>query len=323
MLVTVRTAKKIRKIYFSLYALLFFTICLLYYMNLEMAASKVVFIPKGSINNILYKLKKEGYDTSKLDSFILRTMGSPQMGWINIGRQHIKKGDFLYRLANSKAAMTDITLIPGETTIVALEELGEQLGLNDKKLWELYKKRGVFLEGFIIPETYKVPLGIDEKGIIELLISKASIYHEELSAKIFGNYNAKKWLHFVTLASIIQKEAANTKEMALVSSVIQNRLKKGMKLQMDGTLNYGKYSHIKVTPKRIREDRTRYNTYRYKGVPPYPVCLVEREAILAAIYPAKTDYLYFMKNKYGTHDFTKSYKTHLKNINKVRKSVKK
>ncbi|NOR56369.1 MAG: aminodeoxychorismate lyase, partial [Sulfurovum sp.] len=117
---------------------------------------------------------------------------------------------------------------------------------------------------------------------------------------------------------IIQKEAASEEEMPLVSSVIYNRLNKGMRLQMDGTLNYGKYSHMKVTPERIKNDETKFNTYKHKGLPSSPIGAVSLSAILAAIKPAKTDYLYFMKNKEGVHDFSKSYKTHRKNIRNAR-----
>ena len=91
-----------------------------------------------------------------------------------------------------------------------------------------------------------------------------------------------------------------------------------MRLQMDGTLNYGKFSHIKVTPERIKNDMTAFNTYKHKGLPPSPIGSVSIAAIKAAIKPAKSDYLYFMKNKDGVHDFSKSFKTHRKNIRKAR-----
>ena len=92
-----------------------------------------------------------------------------------------------------------------------------------------------------------------------------------------------------------------------------------MKLQMDGTLNYGKYSHIKVTPKRIREDNSIYNTYKNSGIPKLPVCNVSFDAIKAALFPAKTNYLYFMKSKRGTHNFSRNYSTHLTNIKRATK----
>jgi UPF0755 protein len=107
--------------------------------------------------------------------------------------------------------------------------------------------------------------------------------------------------------------------MPLVSSVIHNRIEKGMLLQMDGTLNYGKYSHVKVTSKRIKEDSSVFNTYKNKGVPSIPVCNVSFDAIRAAVFPAKTSYLYFMKNKNNKHDFSSNYSTHLRNIKRATK----
>lgn len=103
--------------------------------------------------------------------------------------------------------------------------------------------------------------------------------------------------------------------MPIISSVIRNRLKKGMKLQMDGTLNYGKYSHEKVTPQRIRSDNSSYNTYKFSGIPKEAVCNVSFEAIKAAIFPAKTEYLYFVRDKKtNKHIFTSTLKEHNKAI---------
>ncbi|MDY0117642.1 MAG: endolytic transglycosylase MltG, partial [Sulfurimonadaceae bacterium] len=175
------------------------------------------------------------------------------------------------------------------------------------------------IEGALVPNTYKVPMGIDEKKLVEILLAHSLSQMESISRKIFGTFNREKWFRFVAIASVIEKESANKEEMPLVSSVIYNRLKKGMKLQMDGTLNYGQYSHIKVTPYRIRNDESFYNTYKHSGIPSFPVCNVSFDAIRAAIYPAQTDYLYFMKMKNGTHNFTCNYSTHLTNIRDVTK----
>jgi UPF0755 protein len=170
-----------------------------------------------------------------------------------------------------------------------------------------------------VPNTYKIPKGITEKKLINNLLTKSHSQMKALSIKIFGVYNEKEWFHFVTVASVIQKESANIEEMPLVSSVIYNRVRKNMKLQMDGTLNYGKYSHVRVTTKRIREDNSTYNTYKHTGLPAIPVCNVSFDAIKAAIFPAQTDYLYFMKSKNGTHDFACNYSTHLSNIKRATK----
>jgi len=209
--------------------------------------------------------------------------------------------------------------IPGETTFIFLNELSQELNLDRDLLQTEYDKQTNIIEGAFVPNTYSLPLGITEKELIRILLLNSQTLMQELSIKLFGTYNHKKWFHFVAIASVIQKESANNKEMPIVSSVIYNRVKKKMKLQMDGTLNYGKYSHVKVTPRRIREDNSIYNTYKITGVPKVPVCNVSFEAIRAAIFPAKTKYLYFMKSKNGTHDFSCNYSTHLTNIKRATK----
>ncbi len=164
-----------------------------------------------------------------------------------------------------------------------------------------------------------MPLGITEKELIRILLETSSTQMKDLSIKFFGSFNETKWFRYVAIASVIQKESANVEEMPLVSSVIFNRLNKGMKLQMDGTLNYGEFSHTKVTPERIREDTTVFNTYKNSDIPSIPVCNVSFDALRAAVFPAKTDYLYFMKSKEGTHDFSCNYSTHLTNIKRATK----
>jgi len=275
---------------------------------------KVIYIPSGSINKIISHLSHRGYNLSKLDSIILRVLGSPQNGWITIEKRKLTRVDFLYKLVSSKAALQDIILIPGETTYIFLNQLSKNLKLNRVMLQYYFELYTPIMEGALVPNTYKVPLGISEQLLMQILITKSNIQMKKLSKKIFGSYNEKKWFHFVALASVIQKESANNSEMSLVSSVIHNRILKGMRLQMDGTLNYGKYSHMKVTPARIRTDKSIYNTYKHKGVPSIPVCNVSFEAIRAAVFPAKTKYLYFMKSKSGLHDFSCNYSTHLRNI---------
>jgi len=306
--------KKLTIIEYVVDIALIIVLSFMYYLNKPIETSKVIYIPKGSINKIISQLKSQNDQISKLDTFILRLIGSPQSGWINLQNTTSTKADFLYKLTTAKAALRDITLIPGETTYIFLNQLAKALSLDRNKLQYAYEKLSKIQEGAFVPNTYKIPIGITEEELVNLLLNMSKRRMKQFSMKIFGNYNEKKWFQYVAIASIIQKESANVEEMPLVSSVIYNRIKKGMKLQMDGALNYGKFSHLKVTPKRIREDKSIYNTYLYKGVPKIPVCNVSFEAIRAAIFPSKTSYLYFMKSKKGTHDFACNYSTHLANI---------
>jgi len=280
--------------------------------------TQTLFIPKGSIGNIISQLTKKGYELSFIDSYILRFMGSPQSGWIHIGKNELNRIDFLYKLTNAKAVINKVTLIPGETSEIFFELLAKELKLDAEKLKKYYKKFSPYPEAGIYADTYYVPYGIQEKHLMHFLVRESEKKYKGFSEKIYGQYDTKQWQKVLVMASIIQKEAANNAEMPMVSSVIHNRLKKKMRLQMDGTLNYGKYSHIKVTPERIRDDNSTFNTYKHKGLPPSPIGAVSIAAIKAAIKPAKTKHLYFMKNKEGVHDFSDSFKAHRKNVKKAK-----
>ena len=201
--------------------------------------------------------------------------------------------------------------------------VADKFNLSINRLRELYQEHAYKEDGNILAETYSLPYGMREEHLLFYLFSQTNKQYEEFSRKIFGYYDKKKWYFYLTIASIIQKEAASIDEMPIVSSVIYNRLRRGMALQMDGTLNYGKYSHVKITAKRIKEDNSSYNTYKNRGLPSSPVCAVSLNAIKAAIFPVKSDYLYFVKdNATGLHKFTNSYTEHVKNI-KANRGVKK
>lgn len=276
-------------------------------------------IPKGSVRAIISHLERNNLDVNGLDSRLFRFFGAPQSGWIEVKptntiTQETSKGDLLYQLANSKAALKEITLIPGETMYFFIENISSTLGLDKQALWDSYYEHTSYPDGVILPNTYKVPIDIGPRYLMSYLISQSMKEHKRNAIKILGRYDEKQWFNYVTIASIIQKEAANKEEMPIVAAVIYNRLKVKMPLQMDGSLNYGQYSHQKVTPERIRTDKSVYNTYKNYGIPPYPVGSASMEAIIATIKPANVDYLYFVKNSSGNHSFSNSYKSHLENI---------
>jgi len=300
--------------------ILVLSIVILFYITIPLSSSKVIFIPKGSTNYIITYLNKSGYDLNIIDKIIIKIKGYPQSGWIDLKKERMTKADFINKLLTSKAALKTITLIPGETAHFFLKDMAKKFNLSFEKLQIAYNKYAYKLDGNILAETYNLPLGMDEDHLVYYLISYTDKRYEEFSQKIFGHYIKSSWYKYITIASIIQKEAADIQEMPIVSSVIQNRLKRKMPLQMDGTLNYGIYSHTKVTPKMIREDKSSYNTYKYAELPKAPICAISLDAIKAAIFPAKTEYLYFFRNKQtGKHSFTKTYKSHVNNINKLKK----
>ncbi len=277
-----------------------------------MYTNKVINIPAGSVGGtISYLNSTQNQPSNLLDNIALRMLGSPQQGWIDIKTTKLSRLDFLNRLTTSKAPGVSVTLIPGETYYFFLKILAKKLNLSFDKLLSAYDKQKYKLDGNILADTYTIPKGMTESRVIYFLMSHTEERYQKLSYKIFKHYNRPNWYRYVSMASVIQKETASKQEMPIISSVIHNRLKKGMKLQMDGTLNYGKYSHTRVTAKMIDDDKSSYNTYKHRGIPKSPVSAVGFESIKAAIKPAATDYLYFVKIKnQKKHKFSKTHKEH-------------
>jgi len=281
----------------------------LFYLIQPVKTNRIIYIPKGSLNYTIKKLQNSGIDILNFDKYILFFIGKPQSGWIDLKKTKMTKFDFLYRISHSKAALKKITIIPGETDYFIYKQIAKKMNFSN------YFKCNNIPQGFIYPNTYYLPYGFNEKEVCDYLYKISLKKHKKLAKRIFGYWNFQKYYKFLIIASVIQKEAGNVKEMKLISSVIYNRLKKHMKLQMDGTLNYGKYSHQKITHKRIKNDNTKYNTYKHYGLPPKPISVASQSAIIAAIFPANTNYLYFVRVN-GKHRFTSKYKDHLKNIKK-------
>lgn len=284
------------------------------YLFSTVTSPKIVYIPQGSVFKSISHLQSEGVNVHFIDAFILRLIGSPQKGWIDIKDENMSRVKYLYQLTIAKAVTRDITLIPGETTTIFLQQIADALSLDINLLQKAYDKHASFKEGNFVPDTYSIPNEVNEEKLIVHLLDESDKKMKLWADEYHSSYDRDKWLQIVTKASVIQKEAASEADMPFVSSVIDNRIKKGMRLQMDGSLNYGEYSHQKVTAKRIRTDTTPYNTYRNYGIPLYPVCNVSKEAIHAALYPEHTDYLYFVRGKNGEHVYSSYFSTHHKNI---------
>ncbi|AOT72866.1 endolytic transglycosylase MltG [Geosporobacter ferrireducens] len=166
------------------------------------------------------------------------------------------------------------------------------------------------LEGFLFPDTYQVAKGSSEEEILKKMLDRFNQVFQE------SYYQRAKELNMsvnevITLASVIEREAKLDNERPLVSSVFHNRIKSGMLLQSCATVQYilGERKE-NLTLKDIETDSP-YNTYKYQGLPPKPIASPGKPSIEAALYPEKTDYLYFVVSKNGEHTFSRTYKEHL------------
>lgn len=158
------------------------------------------------------------------------------------------------------------------------------------------------IEGYLFPDTYEFYQGDDSVNVLnKMLLNFDSRFTEEYEARAAElNMSIDQ---VVILASIIEKEAGNVDEMVLISSVFHNRLNGalGGYLQSDATLKYiiGSNNSSSLNAEEMAMDNP-YNTYKYQGLPPGPICCPGDAAIRAALWPEATDYLYFVANEDGT-----------------------
>lgn len=171
---------------------------------------------------------------------------------------------------------------------------------------------GDTLEGYLFPATYFFPKGISTDGIIRQMVSKyREVFGEELKARAAELGMTER--EALILASLVEREAAIDSERLLISAVFHNRLKRGMRLQCDSTIVYALQMREgwngDITKADLR-GRDPYNTYTHKGLPPGPIANPGKPSIIAALYPADVDYIFFVSRNDGTHYFSSNLAEH-------------
>lgn len=165
------------------------------------------------------------------------------------------------------------------------------------------------LEGFLFPDTYNFYLDSTPRDIIERMVKQFLVVFDD-SLRVHLQDVGMSILEAVTLASIIQGEFMIAEEAPLVSAVYHNRLKRGIVLAADPTIQYV----ISDGPRRLLnkdiEIDSPYNTYKYRGLPPGPVNNPGRIALEAAVRPAEVKYLYFVAKGDGSHAFNVTHSGH-------------
>ncbi|HPY95837.1 MAG TPA: endolytic transglycosylase MltG [Candidatus Cloacimonadota bacterium] len=175
------------------------------------------------------------------------------------------------------------------------------------------------LEGFLYPDTYIFNKNNQEEDILKKMVINL---FARLHSKHIDIENKEQLYRILKLASIVEKEAVFNDEKPLIASVYINRLNKKMLLQADPTTTYhleeygikkGKlyYSDLKID--------TPFNTYKYLGLPPTPICSPAISTIDACINPDETDYLFFFAMPDRRHIFTKTYQEHLRKQREMKK----
>lgn len=173
-------------------------------------------------------------------------------------------------------------------------------------------------EGSLLPETYDYSYGDSRISLIRRMQRAMRETLRELWAGRAPNLMLKTPQEAVTMASMIEKETGKPDERARISGVFENRLRDNMRLQSDPTVIYAIEQAKGPLGRPLGHDdlsfASPYNTYENDGLPPGPICNPGRAALVAALHPEPNDYLYFVANGTGGHDFARDLATHDKNV---------
>ncbi|HEY8415546.1 MAG TPA: endolytic transglycosylase MltG [Thermaerobacter sp.] len=296
-----------------------------------------VTIPQGaSTAEIARILHEHGLIRHPL-AFRIRARQEGLDGRLQAGVYRLNAGmstpEILDKLARGDILTARFTIPEGFTVAQIVERLGN-MGLVDReelraaleeaaREWPYLPRDAQLrepLEGYLFPDTYRVPVGAEGRVADPRVIVRAMLDRFE---EVFDRRRRERARQLglsvhevVTLASIIEREAKVPDERPLISAVYHNRLRRGMKLDADPTTLYavGRTSGP-LTRRDLRVDSP-YNTYRYPGLPPGPIGAPGAGAIDAALYPADTDYLYFVLRPDGSgrHRFARTLEEHNRNV---------
>lgn len=291
-------------------------------------AERLVSIEPGmGAGQILDLLQQEGVlaDAKLARTYLIYRMGDPPM---QAGRYRFKgpltTPQVLRMLVRGQVVTRSATLIEGLTLEEAATALAQQ-GFGDRQTFlEQMRSPELIadldpeaqdLEGYLFPETYSFAERTSEREIVETLVRTfRQRYEKNVKSHVPAGTSLRE---VVTLASIVEKEAQVATERPVIAAVYRNRLDHGIGLGADPTVIFalkraGRWNgNIRRADLQIDSP---YNTYRYAGLPPGPICSPGLASLEAAAQPADVPYLYFVSRNDGTHVFSETLSEHNRNV---------
>jgi len=232
-------------------------------------------------------------------------------------------------LGSGKVVLRKVT-IPEGLTIIKTARVLSQYGFAEYDKFVALCNDSLFarkltgfsvssLEGFLYPETYHFPYEVSEQYIIKTLVQEFFSQTQDFD---FVPNRDLDFYETLVLASIVEREARFRDEQPTIASVYLNRIKYNYKLQADPTVAYALEQQGKIRKKIYYRDLTidsPYNTYKYFGLPPTPICSPAISSIQAVLEPAETDFFFFFAKGSGRHEFNQTYQQHLDKQNILNK----
>ena len=268
-------------------------------------------------------------------------IGSPRMfrlyGRVTGGDRNIKPGTYLLKhgtpwkdivsALNGGHGLVNTITIPEGYTLSQITPLlartlrvpmdSVQAAVRDTALLARLDIPNPTLEGYVFPDTYAFPVGTTARQAVrEMVYSFERRWKPEWDSSLVDLQINRNDL--VTMASIVEREARLPEERPVIAAVYYNRLRKGMLLQADPTIQYALGHHVGRVLYKDLEIASPYNTYIHKGLPPGPVASPGVASLAAAANPANVPYLYFVASKDGHHEFRMTLEEHTSAIRAVR-----
>lgn len=293
---------------------------------------KILIVSKGqTFGEVADSLKNTGIIRSV---FLFKIAGklTASTTKLQIGKYRFKGGasnsEIIDNIQNGRTAETITVLIrEGLRATTQAQIFSQKLGIDSSRFMELVEDKSFAkslrvdahnLTGYLMPKTYKFYWQTGEEEIIRTLVAE---FWNEFDSSMIRQMNRRKMTmnEVLTMASIIELETRIDTERAIVAGVYYNRLQRRMRLQADPTVQFA----IGGTPRRLHysdlDYDSPYNTYKNYGLPPGPINNPGKTSILAALYPLRHKYLYFVATGEGGHRFTTSFSEHQKAIKDYRR----
>ena len=165
------------------------------------------------------------------------------------------------------------------------------------------------LEGYLFPDTYVFPYGSTPRDAVRMMVGRfQQVWQPAWDSTLQKRAMSRN--DIMALAAIVEKEARLPEERPVIAAVYMNRIRAGMFLQADPTVQYAIGHHVARVYYKHLEIDSPYNTYKYKGLPPGPIASPGKPSIVAALNPANVPYLYFVAHPDGHHEFTNNFAAH-------------
>ncbi len=233
-------------------------------------------------------------------------------------KRGISWGEVLDDLRGGKGLEHAITIPEGWSLIQIVPQLARvlevpadsvQVAVRDTALLHRLDVPTPTLEGYLFPDTYVFPDGTTARAAIRVMVERFErVWQPEWNARLQALAMSRH--DVMALASIVEKEARLPEERPVIAAVYLNRLKAGMLLQADPTVQYALGKHVARVFYKDLEVESPYNTYKHTGLPPGPIASPGKPAIVAALNPANVPYTYFVAHPDGHHEFTTNFAAH-------------